>query len=135
MGRKYATRRRVEFGDTDMAGIMHFTNYFKLMESVETEFLNSLGLNVFWSDEHGTWGFPRVAASCEYFGPARFGDVLDITVEVVNVGNTSISYKFDFFRNTDHLAHGKITSVLCLKSADRGISSEKIPENIRRLLE
>jgi acyl-CoA thioesterase FadM len=28
--------RRVEFSDTDMAGIMHFSNFFRFMESTET---------------------------------------------------------------------------------------------------
>ena len=40
------TSRRVEFCDTDMAGIVHFANFFRWMESAEVEFLRSLGLSV-----------------------------------------------------------------------------------------
>ncbi len=40
--------RRVEFGDTDMAGIMHFSNFFRFMEVAESDFLRSRGLNVSW---------------------------------------------------------------------------------------
>ncbi len=42
----FTTTRRVEFGDTDMAGIMHFANFFRFMESAEIDFLQSLGLSV-----------------------------------------------------------------------------------------
>src|SRR5260221_14772436 len=38
--------RRVEFSDTDMAGIMHFSNFFRFMEATETAFMRSLGLSV-----------------------------------------------------------------------------------------
>ncbi|MFO0803044.1 MAG: hypothetical protein U0791_07980 [Gemmataceae bacterium] len=37
---------RVDFGDTDMAGIMHFANFFRFMESAEIDFLHSVGLTV-----------------------------------------------------------------------------------------
>ena len=42
----FTTTRRVEFGDTDMAGIMHFANFFRFMEAAEPDFLRSLGLSV-----------------------------------------------------------------------------------------
>src|SRR5213078_989612 len=42
----FRTTRRVEFADTDMAGIVHFANFFRYMESAEHEFLRSHGLSV-----------------------------------------------------------------------------------------
>ena len=42
--------RRVEFGDTDLAGIMHFANFFRFMEAAETDFLRQRGLSVSWSE-------------------------------------------------------------------------------------
>ena len=39
----FTTTRRVEFGDTDMAGIMHFANFFRFMERTEHAFLRTLG--------------------------------------------------------------------------------------------
>ena len=37
----FRTTRRVEFRDTDAAGIVHFSAFFFYMESVEHEFLRS----------------------------------------------------------------------------------------------
>ena len=39
MPTEFTIKRRVQFSETDMAGIMHFANYFRLMEEVEHAFL------------------------------------------------------------------------------------------------
>jgi len=87
----FRTSRRVEFCDTDMAGIVHFSNFFRFMEFAEQEFLRSLGLSVAWTENGERRGFPRVAASCDFLKPVRFEDVLDITVTVANVGSKSVT--------------------------------------------
>ena len=40
------TRRRVEFRDTDAAGIVHFSAFFVWMESAEHELLRAAGVPV-----------------------------------------------------------------------------------------
>ena len=42
MASEYTITRRVEFSETDLAGIMHFTNYYRWMEICEHEFLRSV---------------------------------------------------------------------------------------------
>ena len=46
MSETYVRQRRVEFRDTDAAGIMHFSTFFVHMEQVEHEFLRSLESSV-----------------------------------------------------------------------------------------
>jgi acyl-CoA thioester hydrolase len=43
MAFEYKVRRRVEFSETDMAGIVHYSNFFRYMEAAEHEFFRSLG--------------------------------------------------------------------------------------------
>ena len=81
----FTTTRRVEFGDTDMAGIMHFANFFRFMEAAETSFLHTLGLSVSWKRDGVKWGFPRVSVACDFQRPARFEDVLTVAVTVERV--------------------------------------------------
>ena len=83
---EFTMSHRVEFAETDMAGIVHFANFFRFMEAAEVEFLRSLGLSVAMSWEGERIGFPRVSASCDFFRPARFQDVLDIAVRVLKIG-------------------------------------------------
>ena len=132
----FTTTRRVEFGDTDMAGIVHFANFFRFMESAETEFLRSLGFSVHWNGDGQRWGLPRVAAACDYKKPARFEDVLTIAVTVERLGAKSISYRHDFTnQNGDLIAIGHITAVLCRTSLSEGIESVEIPADIREKLQ
>ena len=68
----FLTTRRVEFGDTDMAGIMHFANFFRFMEVAESDFLRGRGLTVSWVENGMKFGFPRVSVSCDFTRPVRF---------------------------------------------------------------
>jgi acyl-CoA thioester hydrolase len=132
----FQTTRRVEFGDTDMAGIMHFSNFFRFMEAAETEFLRSRGLTVSWRENGVKWGFPRVSAACDYTAPARFEDVLTVGVTVEKVGTRSVSYRYDFAnQHGAAVAVGRITAVLCRSPGPDQLESVDIPPDVRAKLE
>ena len=130
MGKAFNTTRRIEFRDTDAAGIMHFSAFFVLMEQAEHEFLRHLGLSVLTQDEHGLLTWPRVAARCDYQGSARFEDVLDIEVKIVRLGTKSVTYEFSFTHDGRAVAAGQMTSVCC-RFDERGVPhSVPMPSNI-----
>ena len=131
----FQTTRRVEFGDTDMAGIVHFANFFRYMEAAETEFLRTLGFSVAWHYNGQRVGFPRVSAACDYVKPAKFGDLLTVTVSIEKVGRKSVTYRFAFTRGADSIATGRITSVFCHKGDDGAMKSVELPPEIRAKLE
>jgi YbgC/YbaW family acyl-CoA thioester hydrolase len=131
----FTTSRRVEFGDTDMAGIMHFSNFFRFMEVAETDFLHARGLSVSWRRDGVKWGFPRVSAACDYQAPARFEDVLTIAVTVEKVGTKSVSYRYDFTnQHRAAVAVGRITAVFCRSAGPDQLESVEIPAEIRSKL-
>jgi acyl-CoA thioester hydrolase len=129
------TTRRIEFGDTDMAGIVHFSNFFRFMEAAECEYLRARGLSVKLEWEGQAIGFPRVSASCDYVKPARFEDVLDIEVTLDRIGQKSVTFAFIFSRGGDFLARGKVTSVCCRIRKDQALESIDIPLSYRACLE
>lgn len=131
----FRTTRRVEFADTDMAGIVHFANFFRYMEAAEVEFLRSLGLSVAMGWAEMKLGFPRVGASCDYLHPARFQDLLEIEVRLLRVGSKSITYGFEFFCEGKKLAKGQVSSVCCRILPENQIESMEIPGEIRKRLE
>jgi YbgC/YbaW family acyl-CoA thioester hydrolase len=134
MNEPFRATRRVEFADTDMAGIAHFSNFFRWMEAAEVSFLADRGLNVALRSGGRQLGFPRVSASCDFFKPVTFMDVLDIGVSVERVGAKSVTYGFEFRKAGEVVARGKVTSVCCLIRPDRGIEAIEIPEEIRAKL-
>lgn len=127
-------QRRVEFSDTDMAGIVHFASFFRYMEAAEHEFLRRLGLSVvsYHGGEHISW--PRVAASCDYSKPARFGDELQVEVSIEHLGSRSVKYRFVVRRGAEQLAVGNMTSVCCRIVPGELPKSITIPDDIRALL-
>ena len=130
----FRTTRFVEFGDTDMAGIVHFANFFRFMEAAEHAFLRSLGLSVVTESEGEKYGLPRVSASCDYLKPARFGEELTIDVAVVKLGRSSVNYAFDFTRDGEEIARGKVTAVFC-RFADGRPEVWEMPAAFRAKLE
>ncbi len=131
----FTTTRRVEFGDTDMAGIMHFSNFFKFMEVAETDFLHARGLSVTWTAGGVRYGFPRVSVGCDFAKPARFEDVLTVGVTVEKIGTKSVSYRFDFTRGAEPIATGRITAVYCRAAGHGQIEALDIPADLRTKLE
>ncbi|HWG46644.1 MAG TPA: thioesterase family protein [Gemmataceae bacterium] len=135
MSAPFRVSRRVDFCDTDMAGIIHFSNFFRYMEFAEVAFLRSRGLSVSmtWGEEH--LGFPRVSATCDFLRPVRFEDVVEIAVHVERVGGKSVTYSFDFTHEGAPVARGRISAVCCrMLSGGRGIESIEIPADIRARL-
>ena len=132
MSAPFRVSRRVDFADTDMAGIIHFSNYFRYMEFAEVAFLRSRGLSVAmaWGEEH--LGFPRVSATCDFLRPIRFEDVVDINVCVERVGSKSVTYSFEFTHEGTPVARGRVTAVCCrVRPGAHEIESIEIPQEIR----
>ncbi|HEX4592313.1 MAG TPA: thioesterase family protein [Gemmataceae bacterium] len=135
MSEPFRTTRRVEFHETDMAGIVHFSNFFRYMEFAEVEFLRARGLSVAWQQTHGERiGFPRVAAACDYRRPVRFDDLVEIEVKIARVGGKSVTYEFDFTCRGQEIAHGKMTAAY-VKEIDGQIAAVAIPPDLRARLE
>lgn len=134
MPTKFRTTRRVEFRDTDAAGIAHFTAFFAYMEQAEHELLRHLGLSVMMHDTHGKISWPRVAVNCEFFDSVKFEDIVEVEVGIERMGEKSVTYVFHFLRNGQKLAQGKITAVCCRIVENLPPKSIPIPDHIRQKL-
>jgi YbgC/YbaW family acyl-CoA thioester hydrolase len=130
----FRTTRRVEFADTDMAGIAHFANFFRFMEAAEVDFLHALGLSVRLEWQEQRLGFPRVAASCDYLRPVTFEDILEIEVRVDKIGRKSVSFAFDFLCRGEVAARGRVTSVCCKVGPEHRLEPIEIPAALRERL-
>jgi YbgC/YbaW family acyl-CoA thioester hydrolase len=133
MAEAFRVSRRVDFADTDMAGIIHFSNYFRYMEFAEVAFLRSRGLSVVTEWESQRISFPRVSASCDFLHPVRFDDVLDIDVRVARLGTKSVTYAFEFAHAGKLVARGQVSAVCCRVHAG-SLESIEIPAGIRARL-
>lgn len=127
--------RRVTFAETDLAGVMHFSNYFRWMEEVEHAFFRSIGMSIIHGRGGDTISWPRVHVSCEYFAPARFENEVELILEIVGLGDKSITYEVNFRLEGRRIARGRTKAVCCKLSIDGVFTSTAIPKEIREKLE
>jgi acyl-CoA thioester hydrolase len=135
MAYEFRTRRRVEFAETDCAGIIHFTSYLRYMEEAEHAYLRSLGLSVKSRVEGGELGFPRLSVRCEFLKPARFEEVLDLHLWVSRKGRSSLTYAVVFSKDGAEIARGETTAAACLVRPDGKIEPVSLPEPFSRSIE
>ena len=124
--------RRVEFSDTDMAGIMHFSNFFRFMESAETAFMRSLGLSVVLSSCGLDLCLPRVHAECDYQAPVRFEDEVTVHLLVEKLSTRTLTYQFRFRKSTggaaQEIARGRLVVVCASRAADGAMKAVPLPQ-------
>jgi len=135
---EYCSRQRVEFADTDMAGIAHFSNFFRYMERAEHEFLRSLGLSVHDTSGETLVSWPRVGATCEFRAPLSFEDEFEVHLLVREKRSKSVTYEFRFIKqgSSGIVAVGSITVVcVAIDRATGRMTAIAIPESIDRLIE
>ena len=128
MTSEFTTTRRIEFCDTDMAGIVHFANFYRYMEQAEHEFFRSLNLTIMLPRPDGSViGWPRVSAKCRFLAPAYYDDVLDVFLQVARKGLKSLTYQIEFRRGETPIAKGEIKTVCCICRHNQPLESIEIP--------
>ncbi len=118
--------RRIEWSDTDASGFHHNTATFRLFETAEGLLLERLGIR---DDIYGR--HPRVRLEAEFLRPLRFGDLLEVAVEVRGLGRTSVTYGFELRHEGDVAVRG--TAVAVLLDRPGGTPQAWSPEHRRRL--
>ncbi len=120
--------RRVQFSETDVAGIVHFSNFFRYFEDAEHALWRDAGLSI--HSEHAPIGWPRVAAACQYHRPLRFEQEFEIVVQISEMTSRTIAYAGEITSNGERIATGswKIACVSTL--ADGRMKSAEIPADV-----
>ncbi|HTH46593.1 MAG TPA: thioesterase family protein [Candidatus Limnocylindria bacterium] len=136
---EFKATRRVEFSDTDLAGIVHFANFFRYMETVEHAFWRSLGGSVVMTQFDRPLGLPRVHAACDFKRPLRFEDVVELHLLVTELKTRSLSYQIRFRRiepgPAEEVAVGKLTVVCACKGADGKLQAVPFPAELAAQIE
>jgi YbgC/YbaW family acyl-CoA thioester hydrolase len=131
---EFQLTRRVEFSETDLAGIMHFSNFFKFMESAEHAFFRSLGYSVAHARNGLEVCLPRVHAECDYTAPLRFEDEVQVRLLVERKGRRSLTYQFRFCRlgglHPEEVARGRLTVASVERQANGSMKAVPLPKAI-----
>ena len=128
---EFTVQRIVEFVDTDMGGIVHFSRYPVFVETAEHRFRERAGHRVHHDREGVPIGWPRVSMTVDYHSPARFGDTLDIRLRVVRIGGSSMTFGFEVEVDGRAIVSGSMTSVCCVLDPRGDVRAIPIPDDIR----
>jgi len=96
MAHEFKLEKRVAFADTDMAGIVHFSNFFRYMEEAEHEFFRSLGLSSHTDGAERMTGWARVRADCRYLHPLHYPDRFEVRLTVRDKTARSLTMEYEF---------------------------------------
>jgi acyl-CoA thioester hydrolase len=125
MGFRYS--RRVQFADTDLVGIVHFSMFFRYMEEAEHALWRSAGLPVVQGGDDAGW--PRVSATFDYKAPLRFEDEFDVEVEIAATTPRTIRYAFTLRRANTLIGKGTLTAV-CARKGNGGLEAIPVPDDV-----
>ncbi len=139
MPSSFKIERRVEFSETDMVGIVHYSNFFKYMETAEHAFFRSLGMSIV-EHQPDAVGWPRVHAECDYRRPLKFEDVVEVELLVKERREKSIVYTFIFRKvagdSREEIARGGLAVACVRRDPQTGaMKAVPIPAHIAALIE
>ena len=119
-------RRRIEWMDTDAAGIYHWTTVFRLAEAAEAALHTALGIVDL------TFGAtPRVAVQATFARPLHFNEPVEVELAVRALGRTSVEYALTIAAEEGLAAEGSVKSVLIDRTTRRAVPW---PEHVRAQL-
>jgi YbgC/YbaW family acyl-CoA thioester hydrolase len=135
---EHTSTRKVEFSETDMAGLVHFSNFFKYMETAERDFFEACRSG---PDPHRARRTRRLARgrgrSANFSAPLRFGDTIDIHLAVKSVKDRAIDYQFRIFRRNEdgsrtQAGKGHMTTILAKLNEGGELQSAELSDDLRK---
>lgn len=120
--------RRVQFHETDLAGLVHFSWFFRYMEEAEHALWREAGLTIARAGEEV--GFPRLAASCEFHAPLRFEDQFEVWIRVAEITKRTIRYTSLMTRGETKIATGSHTIAFVSKKPGEPMRAMDIPAEV-----
>jgi YbgC/YbaW family acyl-CoA thioester hydrolase len=129
---EHRLRRRVQFHETDLAGVVHFSRYFLYMEEAEHALWRAAGLSIHPRDAEIGW--PRVSASFEFQRALRFEDELEVRIRVAAIDERTISYTCVLSRDGERVATGRMTIACASLRPSQPMRGIPIPPEIRARL-
>jgi acyl-CoA thioester hydrolase len=120
--------RRVQFHETDAAGLVHFSVFFRYMEEAEHALWRAAGLSI--AQAGSGIGWPRLETSFEFRQALRFEDEFEIEIRVVEVASRTLRYVCRLTKDGAPVATGRLTIVCVRKTAGEPMRATAIPAEI-----
>jgi YbgC/YbaW family acyl-CoA thioester hydrolase len=124
--------RRVQFRETDAAGLVHFSAFFQYMEEAEHALWRAAGLSIFVPG--ADYGWPRLNTSFEYYRPLRFEDEFVASIRIVAMDRSTIRYECLLSKGEEEIAKGALTIICVSKRPNEPMKAISIPAEVAERL-
>lgn len=104
--RKITYKFKVQWSDTDAAGIVFFGNFYKWMDEATHHFFDQIGINPIKLFEREKTSYPLVEALCQFKSPLRFGDEVTIVSSVAEASRRAFKVTHEFYKKDVLVASG-----------------------------
>jgi len=135
MAFEHRYRRMAQFAETDLAGIVHFSQYLRYAEEAEHAFLRSAGLRVHSRADESAYGFPRIGVRFEYRRPLRFEDEFEVHIWLHRKGSSTLTYQFTISNGDEVAARGEMQAICCRRTAENKLEVIPLPKDFAEKLE
>jgi len=130
---KFSIEERVRWGDVDAASIIFYGAYIRFFEFAETELFRAVGLPYgVMFDQSDIW-LPRVHLECDFLRAARLDDLLEVSVYVGRIGNSSMRLDFEVRRKDEEELVATAHFVLAAVKKDT-FEKVSVPDELRKRL-
>ncbi len=126
MPSEFRLRRRVQFYETDAAGMVHFSWFFRYMEEAEHALWREAGLSIHPPDSDIGW--PRVAASFDFHRALTFEQEFDVWLRIAELTKRTIRYSCLVSQGDTKIATGRLVIACVRRRLDRMEAMEIPPE-------
>lgn len=124
----FVYRRRVQFAETDLAGLVHFTHFFRYMEEAEHALWRAAGMSIGRAGEHSGW--PRLAATFDFKAPLHFEDEIEIAVRLAKTTQRTLQYEFTIRKGDVVVGWGTITTAHVSRTRGEPMKALDLPADV-----
>lgn len=124
---------RVEWGDTDAAGIVFSPNFYKWMDEAIHYYFESIGYPLSKLFREKKIGLPIIESSCKFQKPLYSPENAVIHTTIMELREKSITFNHEFFVGKNKIAEGFQVRALASMDGER-VKAISISEQMREAI-
>ena len=129
-GQTFQHEHRVSYGECTLGNHVYYARYLDILEDVRGEFFRMLGVPLLTLQEEDVI-FPVIECRVRYRNPARYDDVLTVTLWMTDIGRVRLGFAYRVIDKAGNLTLGAETIHAC---TTRNEKPRRLPDRVNQLL-
>jgi 4-hydroxybenzoyl-CoA thioesterase len=130
----FTSTRRIDFALVDQAKIVYYPQFWDLAHRFyEESWEYSCGMHYNSILNEKNIAFPLVHSQAKFHHPLSYGDIVTCQISIIKIGNTSITWKYEFRNQEDIVCWTAEQVTVCTKMSNP-TSKISVPDWMRNSL-